>query len=108
MTDWSEVVWKKWAEAGFILLILAGFLVSISIQNPWLSYFVILAAGFMTGRLWFSKAGKKPLFAFFLIIAGFLLGYMIGAFNADRKVVLIIFILSWVLSYKMHQEGYIP
>ncbi|MBD3249489.1 hypothetical protein GF336_05570 [Candidatus Woesearchaeota archaeon] len=108
MTDWSMIFWRKWAETGSIILILIGFLVSISIQNPWLSYLVILCAGFMVGRLWFNKAGKQPLFVFFLIIVGFLLGYMMGAFNTDRKIVFIIFITSWIVSYKLHKEGYFP
>ena len=103
-------VWKSWAEIFFVLLLLIGFFISIAMPNPWISYFVIILAGLLSGRWIYKKKGKQPLFPFFLIIVGFLFGYMLGAYPLARvnvKAIAILFIVSTIIGYYIHKKGYI-
>jgi len=101
-------VWKSWPEMLFFVLLVIGFIVAVSMQNASFIYIVIFIAGLFAGRYYFTKIGKQPLFPFFLILIGFLVGYMIGSFVANRKVVIFLFFLGWVISHIAHKKGYIP
>ncbi|MBW2996056.1 hypothetical protein KY332_02015 [Candidatus Woesearchaeota archaeon] len=104
----GEMIWKNWAETLAIALLVIGFLLSISISSTVLLYIVVILSGFLAGRFYFSKIGKKPLFPFFLIIVGFMLGYALGSFNANRTAIIILFIICWIASHILHKKGYIP
>jgi hypothetical protein len=103
------MLWKNWAEVFFIVLLLLGFLLSIAMPNPWISYLVIFSAGLLSGRWIYKKKGRQPLFPFFLIIVGFLLGYMLGAYpvGVDARVIVLLFIVGALLSYFAHKKDYI-
>jgi hypothetical protein len=104
------VMWKSWAEVFFVLLLLIGFFVSIALPNPWINYFIIFLAGLLSGRWIYRKKGKQPLFPFFLIIVGFLFGYMLGAYPSVRvngKIIAILFIIGIIIGYYIHKKGYI-
>ncbi len=103
----AQILWKSWAEFFFIVLLLIGFFVALFIQNAWLNYAVIFCAGLMAGRVLFIKTGRQPVFPFFLIIVGFLFGYMLGSFVFDRRIIAILFALGAVLSYYLHKKEYI-
>ena len=104
----GETVWKQWAEIGFLFLLLVGFIFAISINSAAIIYVVIFLAGVFAGRYYLSKIGRQPLFPFFLIIIGFLFGYMLGAFAANRKVVALLFVIGWIASHIAHKKGWIP
>lgn len=101
------VLWQNWAETLFILLLIVGLVLSITIQNAFLNYLIIFCAGLMAGRVIFIRKGKQPLFPFFLIIIGFLFGYMLGSFSFNRKVITFLFILGAIIGYYIHKKGYI-
>jgi len=106
----GDVIWKDWAEIVSFLVLIVGFVLSISIENPVYVYIIIFLAGLLAGRSFFVKIGKQPLFPFFLIIIGFLLGYVIGSpirSNSNWKVVVILFFLGWILSHVAHKEKWI-
>ena len=104
----GEDVWKNWSEIVAVALLVIGFVLAISMQNAFFVYIVIFIAGLMAGRYYFSKIGRQPLFPFFLIIIGFLLGYVLGTFNANRTIVMLLFFIGWVISHIAHKKGYIP
>jgi 4-hydroxybenzoate polyprenyltransferase len=107
----SVTVWKGWAEILSFIVLIIGFLFSISMDNPAYIYIVIFLAGLLAGRYYFLKIGKQPLFPFFLITIGFLVGYVIGApikANANVKVVIVLFFLGWLISHIAHKKRYIP
>ena len=99
--------WENWAEIVTTIILIIGFILALSMNNPWFIYIVIFLAGLMAGRIFFSKIGKQPLFPFFLIIVGFLFGYMLGAFAANRKIIAILFFSGWIISHIVHKKGYI-
>lgn len=103
-------MWKSWAEVFFVVLLLLGFFVSIALPNPWINYFIIFLAGLLSGRWIYKKKGKQPLFPFFLIIVGFLFGYMLGAYpsyKVNAKIIAILFIIGVIAGYYIHKKGYI-
>jgi len=103
----GETFWKNWAEILTLGLLIMGFLIAISMSNPFLTYLIVFLAGLLAGRYYFKKIGKQPLFPFFLIIIGFLIGYSLGSFTANRKMVIALFIISWIISHYVHKKGYI-
>ena len=105
----GELVFTSWAELFFLLLIIVGFILSITIRSPVLSYIVIFCAGLMAGRIITKKIKKQPPFPYFLIVLGFLVGYLIGSFTIDvnRLLLIVIFVAGTVISYIVHKKGYV-
>lgn len=103
----GDVFWKQWAEAFFIILLLVGFLLAITIQSIFLKYLIILLIGMMVGRLIYEKKGQKPLFPIILVIFGLFVGFMLGAYGANRKGLTILFFIGAIISYYIHKKGYI-
>ena len=106
----DTIMWRNWAEVFFILLLLLGFFISIALPNPWISYFIIFVAGLLSGRWIYKKKGKQPLFPFFLIIVGFLFGYMLGTYSlykVSAKLIALLFTIGAITGYYIHKKGYI-
>jgi len=96
----------KWVELAFFILIILGFIFSILTRNLVLSYSLIFVAGMGSGRLLFERKNKLQL-PYYLMIIGFLIGYILGAFYGNRNVMIILFILGSFISYYLHDKGYI-
>jgi len=96
----------EWAELFFFILIIIGFLFAVLTKNPVLSYALIFVAGMFGGRLLFQRKNKLQL-PYYLMIIGFLIGYILGAYYGNRNVMIILFILGSLISYYLHDKGYI-
>ena len=96
----------KWVELFFFVLVIIGFLFSVLTRNPVLSYALIFVAGMIGGRLMYERKNKFQL-PYYLMIIGFLIGYLLGAFYGNRNVMIILFILGSLISYYLHDKGYI-
>jgi uncharacterized membrane protein len=97
--------WLNWAEYFTVLLMVIGFLVAVTIDNMLLNYIVVFIAGLMAGRLLYGRR-KTTKFTHYLIVVGFLVGYLIGSYAYNKKLIAAVFILSAVLSYYLHHKGY--
>ena len=97
---WTE----QWAEAVALFFVFVGFLTSVLLMNPLLTYFSILLAGFMAGRIYYEKKHHQPILPFILIILGFLLGYLVGSFWASRFWTLFFFCVGFMVSYTLHRK----
>ena len=100
----GEIIWKDWAEVLGLILLLFGFIFSISMNSALFVYIVIFLSGLLAGRYYFLRIGRQPLFPFFLIIIGFLLGYVLGSFAANRKLVIFLFFFAWIISHVAHKK----
>lgn len=89
----------------FILLII-GFLFSLAAPSAVLSYIIIFLAGIMGGRLIYCKR-KRMVFPYVLIVIGFFVGYLIGSRYGNWLVTTILFVLGSILSYYLHEQGYV-
>lgn len=95
-----------WAEIFFFVLLIIGFILSLAAPSAVLSYIMIFLCGMMAGRLLYERKDKIQ-FPYYLMIIGFLLGYLIGAHYGNKRVILTLFILGTILSYYLHTIGMI-
>ena len=95
---------ENWVETITIACIVLGFILALTLQNAFLSYFIIGIIGFLAGRTYYIKKHKEPIVHIIILILGFLLGYLIASFWSCRLLSFIIFISTFYLSYYLHRE----
>jgi len=101
-----EIHWdEQWVEALTLILLAVGFIMAILLRNPFLNYLLMFLTGFQAARIYFMKRRKEPIFPFILMIAGFLLGYLLGSFWSSRFWTLIFFVVGYGISYYLHVKG---
>ena len=71
MIKWDE----QWAEAFALLFLALGFVISVVLKSPFFSYLSVFLGGCISGRVYYIKRFKEPIFPFVLMIIGFLIGY---------------------------------
>ncbi len=98
MIKWDE----DWAEVVTLFFAVLGFILSVVLQSAVFSYISIILAGFLAGRSFYIRRFKEPILPFVLMILGFLVGYLAGSFWVSRLWLLIIFALSFWVSYYLH------
>jgi len=101
-------IMSMWVEYVALIVLFIGFFISMSSGSAFLSYLIIFFSGLLTGRILFQYRKALP-FKYYILMLVFLLGYILGAnFSfGSKKVIVIIFILSNVLSYYIHDKEYI-
>lgn len=99
---------KNWAEFFFFVVMVIGFVVALLAPSAFISYIIVFLSGMIGGRLLYDRKGKLT-FPYYIIIIGFLLGYVIGTYigYGDKTVVIILFVLGVLLSYHLHKKGYV-
>jgi len=101
-------IMSMWVEYVALIVLFIGFFISMSSVSAFLSYLIIFFSCHLTGRILFQYRKALP-FKYYILMLVFLLGYILGAnFSfGSKKVIVIIFILSNVLSYYIHDKEYI-
>jgi len=99
------VIGTDWAEFFFLVLLVVGFIIALSLKNAFITYIMILLFGLMCGRF-IQKRSKG--FPFYMISAGFLIGFMIGARHVTWASVLLLFIIASIGSFYFHKKKLIP
>ncbi|MDP3699196.1 MAG: hypothetical protein Q8R47_06450 [Nanoarchaeota archaeon] len=97
---------QHWPELFALFFTLMGFLISVIITQPSLSYFAVFVSGLLAGRLYYIQR-FKPILPSVLIILGFLVGYVAGSFWVSRFWAIVFFLCGFALSYYMHAKGII-
>ncbi len=92
----------QWPELTALLFLALGFIISVLLQNAFLSYVSIVLSGALAGRIYYMKRFKEPILPFVLIILGFFLGYLLGAFWVNRSLTVVLFLISFGVSYYLH------
>lgn len=92
----------QWPELTAVLFLIIGFFLSVLIQNQAASYLSIFLAGGLAGRIYYMKRYQEPIIPYVIIIAGFFLGYLIGAFWINRLLTIVLFAAAFYLSYYLH------
>ncbi len=95
--------YKNWMEFFFLALMIIGVIIAISAPSAIISYIIIFVSGMFAGRLIYERKNKIQL-PYFMIIAGFVIGYLIGVYYGSRRVVIILFVLGAILSYKLYDK----
>ena len=100
--------YKNWMEFFFFALIVIGIAIALSAPSPVVSYAIIFISGMFAGRLIYKRKNKLQ-FPYFIIIAGFVIGYLIGVYYGSRKVAItiILFLLGAALGYYLYNKKFI-
>lgn len=94
---------KNWIEFLFLMLIIIGVIMALSAPSAFISYFVIFLSGMFAGRLLYERKNKIK-FPYFMVIAGFVIGYLIGVYYGSREIVITLFVIGAILSYKLYDK----
>jgi 4-hydroxybenzoate polyprenyltransferase len=97
----------NWVEYLFIVLLILGLALSLLVTSAALSYLIIIVSGVLCGRYIFQHKASLTL-PLYLLMFGFVLGYVLGGFNASRWLIIIFFILSCFTGFYTLQKGYVP
>lgn len=98
--------WPDWPEIiGFLLLVI-GFFISLGADSAVIAYTLVFLAGLMGGRIWFRfKSDYKTPWS--IILAGFLVGFMLGARYGNKTIIMLFFLVGIAFSYHLHDKGII-
>ena len=80
-----------------------GFITALLAPSAIISYFIAFVSGMFAGRLIYERKNKIQ-FPYFMIIAGFVIGYLIGVYYGSRRVVIALFVIGAILSYKLYDK----
>ena len=99
---------SMWVEYVALVVLFIGFFISMSAGSAFLSYLIIFFSGILTGRIVFQNRKALP-FKYYILMLVFLVGYIFGTYVSfgSRKVIVVVFVLSNILSYYIHDKGYI-
>lgn len=94
---------ENWPETLALALLIIGLALSLASGSAFLSYILIILCGGAAGRLWFSM-NKSWKFAGTLLISGFLVGFLLGSYYANKIILTILFFVGAILSYYLHER----
>lgn len=95
--------YKNWMEFFFLVLMLIGLLIALTSPSAVISYIIIFISGMFAGRLVYERK-EKIQFPYFMIIAGFVIGYLIGVYYGSRRIIIALFVIGAIISYKLYDK----
>ncbi|MBI2660535.1 hypothetical protein HYX07_05210 [Candidatus Woesearchaeota archaeon] len=95
--------YRYWMEFFFVLLMIIGIVVALASPSAVISYFIIFVVGIFAGRLIYERRRNIQL-PYFLIIAGFVIGYLIGVYYGNKRLMIVLFVLGSIISYKLYDK----
>lgn len=95
--------YKNWMEFFFFVLMVVGVIIALAAPSAVISYIIIFLSGMFAGRLIYERRDKIQ-FPYLMIIAGFVVGYLIGVWYGNRIVVIVLFVVGAILSYKLYEK----
>ena len=95
--------YKNWMEFFFFVLMVIGILIALASPSAVISYIIIFLSGIFAGRLIYERKNKIQL-PYFMIIAGFVIGYLIGVYYGNKRVIIILFMIGAILSYNLYNK----
>lgn len=99
MSDFS----KYFMEVLFLIIIVIGIAVALVIPSAVISYILIFLVGIYAGRLIYAKKTRIQL-PYFMIIAGFVIGYLIGVYYGSRRIAIALFVVGAIIGYKLFEN----
>ena len=104
----ASFFFRSWAEFSFFVIMVFGFTVSIwaSSHSAAISYIVIFLSGMIAGRLLYDRKQKLTI-PYYIIISGFLIGFLFGTYYGSKKVIIVLFVLGTLFSYHLYNKGYL-
>ena len=98
-----EDIFKNWMDFALIGLLITGLLFGVLAPSAFISYAISLISGLLAGRVIFARKHKAR-YPFLVIILAFFVGYMLGVYYGDKRVIALLFILGCVIGYKLYDK----
>ena len=98
--DWFM---DNWAEFFAFVILVIGFIIAVSAGSAVILYIISVLFGSAFGRWWYRFRKKRRVPAA-LISIGALVGLTLGSVYGDRRIVILLFIVGFVLSYHVHER----
>lgn len=95
---------KNWMEFWSVVLMALGLVLALFTSSAAINYFLVLVSGMFAGRIIYERQ-HKIVFPYYVIIAGFLIGYLIGMRYGNRVAVAILFMAGGIISFRMFQKN---
>lgn len=102
----TSYFFRNWGEFLFFVLLVIGFLLSLLAPSAVISYIMVFVVGIMSGRLLYERKNKL-VFPYYLIIIGFIIGYILGAYYGDKMTILTLYVLGTFAGYQLYNKGII-
>ena len=96
--------YKNYMEFFFLLLMAVGIVIALMSPSAMISYAVIFLSGMFAGRVFYLRKSKLQL-PYFMIITGFVIGYLFGVYYGSRIILIALFVLGALLGYKLYSKG---
>lgn len=93
----------NWVELSFFGMLALGFVAGKLVIDVTFSHLLVAAAGLIAGRLGYVKRENDAL-PFKAISLAFLIGYLFGHRTGNWLAIILIFAAAAVVSYKVHQS----
>lgn len=90
-------------EFWFFVLMLIGIIIALIAPSAVISYTISFISGLFAGRLIYERKNKIQ-FPYFMIIVGFIIGYLVGVYYGSRRVVITLFVIGSILCYKLYDK----
>jgi uncharacterized membrane protein YjjP (DUF1212 family) len=99
-------LYNHWPEFLAFMVLVIGFFIAALSGSAVMSYIIVFFCGMIGGRIWFvvKKALKVP---WILILTGFLIGFILGTFYGDKRIIILSYLVGVIISYYLHETGYI-
>lgn len=97
---------EQWVELTFFVLLVFGLILSISANSVLFNFTIIFVSGLFFGRFLYQER-KNLRFKFYLLVLGFLIGYLVGSYYTDKMLVTIMFVVGIIASYYLHYRNII-
>ena len=95
--------YKNYYEFLFFALVIIGIVVALLAPSAVISYAIIFLSGIFAGRLLYSRKSKTQ-FPYFMVIAGFVIGYLIGVYHGSRGIAIALFAIGSLVGYKLFDK----
>lgn len=101
--------YRNWSELFFLALIAVGMLISLSAPSLAIRYLIMTLSGMFAGRILYQRKNKVK-FPYYMIIAGFVIGYLMGAYASYRGskplaiFLFLFFAAGAVISYRLYDK----
>ena len=91
-------------EYFLLVFMVFGIVLALAAPSAVISYAIIFISGIIAGKVLHMRKNTLQ-FPFVMIIIGFAFGYVAGVYYGSRRIVIVLFILGAIISYKFYDKG---
>lgn len=99
-------LWEKWVEWFAVMLLVVGFIIAVFSTSAVITYAMGFISGMIFGRHFYIRRFRLKM-PFVIVMIGYFIGFLLGSFYGNYKVVVICFVIGIVLSYWLYSSGYL-